>query len=80
MVTVNHVSPTFTCPSLPRGTLLVSSRLQSHPLGQCTQHPHNALRQWGVIGHAVFYPLHQATLWGLRTGKAFWRRWQQGMV
>lgn len=40
--------------------------------------PENALRQWGGIEHVLFCLLHPATLWGLRTGKAFWRRWEEG--
>lgn len=44
-------------------TFLVSSTIQSHPLGQCTRRPCNSFCRWGVNGQAIFCLLPQATPW-----------------
>lgn len=74
----HHMSPVPTCLSLLIGTLTVFSKLYGVTLSDNVPSlPENVLPQWGWIGH-VFCLLHPATLWGLRTGGAFWIRWEVG--
>lgn len=73
----HHMSPASTCLSLPIEPFWFSVAYGATLEDDVPSLSENALCQWGGVRQAVFCLLHQATLWGLRTGKAFWRRWKE---